>query len=696
RTLCDRSLEKRHHRSAMERPCLAVADPGVLYGPDRAADHLRRIDQARALRGHARCADPARHHGSSTRVHRYAGQLATRIKRRPSVLLQNPFPAQSTAIVLAAEILLRPLRHNAGRVDGSVAAVVVMLDVLEVHGRVQFGEDFIECFFIRPLRSGETRAVHAVIHGRINTVVETVDLFTKRFRIQIQMIAGQVIERRVEHADDFRRLVADDAVQLLVPQHWHGDPACVVRGVGQITLVHERVTVERIPGGAGLRVEGPAVFAHQPTDDRDVDQALKALEFAHDQRAMRPRTGQRHIQVVAAGFGFEAAFARRAGASVGGDPVTALGLFTLERAVFAALVPLRSARSKASARGHGDQVIGIERGGFDVAAVRQSRPFLIPWLAVGGAIQMADRVRVDFNFAAVAFDHNRVVAQQTAGVAMHGLIARVKNTLQTAACAQRVENARQRVNWRAQAEGVAQVDHALQLRRPVSQRDECDVVLLQRLTHCLPVAAQRDAQQLQQLLTVKAAGGMRTAAMHQHSHPILRQAFGREQVPRQMTLLAGVGRPVDVYAELGCVQAFAHGFGKARQFIRALFLVPQQHEKRAELGVLDFFIEHHAHCFSGFGAGHVASAAFTFAQDTYEGCERVFVRGLGDEGGVVGHRQLVGFGRPASLAASLAGVPLNRRLRTNAAVRGFPNARESGLSLPPGPGLRLPLWTSHA
>ena len=111
------------------------------------------------------------------------------------------------------------------------------------------------------------------------------------------------------------------------------------------------------------------------------------------------------------------------------------------------------------------------------------------------------------------------------------------------------------------------------------------------------------------------------------------------------------------------MQTFAHRIGEACELIRAFFLVPQQHQESAELGVFDFFIEHHAHGFPGFGAGHVARAALALAENTNEGRKRVLGRGFGGEGGEIGHRQLVGLGRPASLAASLAGVPLNRRFR---------------------------------
>ncbi|MNN49591.1 hypothetical protein D3C81_1641270 [compost metagenome] len=44
--------------------------------------------------------------------------------------------------------------------------------------------------------------------------------------------------------------------------------------------------------------------------------------------------------MIATSFGAEAAFATRAGAAVGGDPVAALGVLALEAAILAGVVPL--------------------------------------------------------------------------------------------------------------------------------------------------------------------------------------------------------------------------------------------------------------------------------------------------------------------------------------------------------------------
>ncbi|MCY1429429.1 hypothetical protein D9M71_453460 [compost metagenome] len=272
-------------------------------------------------------------------------------------------------------------------------------------------------------------------------------------------------------------------------------------------------------------------------------------------------------------------------------------------------------------------------------------------------------VRVDLDLAAIALDHDGGITEQSTGVAMHGLITRVENALQAATGAQRIEDPRQGVDRRAQAQGVAQVDHALQLWRPVHQWHEGQAAVIQRRTHLLPVTAQRDVQFAQQLLAVQASGRVGAAAVHENPHAVLRQALGRQQIPRQVPLLAGIGRPVQIHCHCRRIQAFAQGFGETRHLLEAFFLVPQQHQECAELGFLDLFIEHHAHGFAGLDPGQVTSAALAFAKDPYELGERMLGGRFECQCWVIGHKQFVGLGRPASFAASLAGVPLNSRFR---------------------------------
>src|SRR5690606_38321831 len=131
-----------------------------------------------------------------------------------------------------------------------------------------------------------------------------------------------------------------DALLALVPEHRHRYPAGVARVVLLVALVQETEVVQRVAGGSGRAVEGPAVLAHQPAHHRDLDQRLQPLEAPGDQGAVRPGAGQADIQVVASRFGREAAGSGGARGTIRGDPVAMLRGFALETAVPGGVIPL--------------------------------------------------------------------------------------------------------------------------------------------------------------------------------------------------------------------------------------------------------------------------------------------------------------------------------------------------------------------
>ena len=87
--------------------------------------------------------------------------------------------------------------------------------------------------------------------------------------------------------------------------------------------------------------EGPAVIRHVPVHDRQADHLLQSFQMPEYQCPVGPGAGQRNVQVVAVRLGPEPAAAARAGAAVGGDPVTKLRRAALEVAlVRLGVVPL--------------------------------------------------------------------------------------------------------------------------------------------------------------------------------------------------------------------------------------------------------------------------------------------------------------------------------------------------------------------
>ena len=123
------------------------------------------------------------------------------------------------------------------------------------------------------------------------------------------------------------RMISEDSFETMVfsglsQSTGHGD-AAGIGGIGLgVDLVQEIEAVKRVARGAILGQECPAVLAHEMVHDRDRDDVFELLQLAEDQRAVCPRTGERHVEMVAAGLRLEAARAALGRFAVGRDPVT--------------------------------------------------------------------------------------------------------------------------------------------------------------------------------------------------------------------------------------------------------------------------------------------------------------------------------------------------------------------------------------
>ena len=125
-------------------------------------------------------------------------------------------------------------------------------------------------FVIRFLAGGETCLVDTVVDVVVNPAVQLVNFLSQLSRIIISGTGAVRVKGGIEHADDFRRLIADNRLVFLVPQHRHGNAPGVVRIGAQIELVKEIVVVEIVAGRRGeITVKRPAVFQHQRVHDRN-------------------------------------------------------------------------------------------------------------------------------------------------------------------------------------------------------------------------------------------------------------------------------------------------------------------------------------------------------------------------------------------------------------------------------------------
>ena len=177
----------------------------------------------------------------------------------------------------------------------------------------------IDRFVIGLLAGGESGFIDSIVDVVIDPAVQLINLRAQLRRVVISSAGTQSVKRGIQHADDFRRLIADDGLLLFVPQYRHRDAPAVV-GIGmQIKLIKKFVLVEGIARRCREAiVESPAVLEHQGVDHGDGNKRLQSFQAAQDQGAMRPWAGQRNVQMVTVFFRSEPGFAAWARRAVGG------------------------------------------------------------------------------------------------------------------------------------------------------------------------------------------------------------------------------------------------------------------------------------------------------------------------------------------------------------------------------------------
>ena len=265
---------------------------------------------------------------------------------RHLVKLARPGPevrivAQPLAVALEMRVIDRVEAHGAGEhppvglgqpVPGQVAVAGQ-----HVVGPCHCLEDGADGLVIGLLPGGEARAIDPVVEVRINAVVHGLDGVAQVLGPVMRVIAGQRVEGAVEHADDLARFVGNDGVPLLVPEDRHRDLAGHVRLGAQVDVAQEPGPEQRVARGpVEVGREGPALVAHDRMNHRNPDMRRKALQFAEDQRPVRPRAGVGDVKVIAPAFRREAALPRRARRAVGRDPVAEARVLALVGAVLPA------------------------------------------------------------------------------------------------------------------------------------------------------------------------------------------------------------------------------------------------------------------------------------------------------------------------------------------------------------------------
>src|SRR5262249_38653687 len=97
--------------------------------------------------------------------------------------------------------------------------------------------------------------------------------------------------------------VVDDGALRLVPEYRHADAAAVVRIGGGVNFGKGWLATEAVRRCAGVGGGFPAPPAAVRPCHPGLDHVPRPLCLSGNERAGRPRTGERDVEVIAAGFG---------------------------------------------------------------------------------------------------------------------------------------------------------------------------------------------------------------------------------------------------------------------------------------------------------------------------------------------------------------------------------------------------------
>lgn len=171
----------------------------------------------------------------------------------------------------------------------------------------------VEVGLVSLLAGREPGLVHAVVDGIVHPLVHPLNLAPQSLGEDAaallllcalaQVLREEVVELGIEHADDLGALVVHHGVRLLVPKHRNGVAALEVRvGVLVQLLDLGEARVQRVLRGTVLPAKDPALWAHVHAKEVQVNNRVKALQLAHDERAVRPGAARRQIQRITVCF----------------------------------------------------------------------------------------------------------------------------------------------------------------------------------------------------------------------------------------------------------------------------------------------------------------------------------------------------------------------------------------------------------
>jgi len=137
------------------------------------------------------------------------------IIRQVRIIIEPPQVALEVAVVHRIEAKQRREQTPVG--FGQRVADEISRPRQSLLQRIERIEQTPRRALVRLLAPREPAAIHTVVHVRVDDRVDLVDRGAALSQIVIVVTAGIGRERRVEHADDFRRFVIDDRLPLSIP-----------------------------------------------------------------------------------------------------------------------------------------------------------------------------------------------------------------------------------------------------------------------------------------------------------------------------------------------------------------------------------------------------------------------------------------------------------------------------------------------
>src|SRR5690606_13873035 len=143
-----------------------------------------------------------------------------------------------------------------------------------------------------------------------------------RIEIELAVHTIKIIKGAVHHADDVRRFIRDKGVALHVPEDWYGDAARIVIQRKSVDFIKPRLAIHEIGDRVLIDIiQRPSFLKHQRINDAEGNNVFKVFQLTEYERAVSPRAGKRHIEMIATSLSLEVAFAMRAGAAIFCHPV---------------------------------------------------------------------------------------------------------------------------------------------------------------------------------------------------------------------------------------------------------------------------------------------------------------------------------------------------------------------------------------